>query len=75
MPYWVFDNFILAEELFSKSLQNFETGVLANNNLWRKLFSLLESTTTFDEVFKAILVQFSLLDFNLLSWKLDSFTF
>ena len=75
MPYWVFDNFILAEGLFSKSLQNFETGVLANNNLCRKLFSLLESTTTFDEVFKAILVQFSLLDFNLLSWKLDSFTF
>ena len=29
----VFDNFILAEELFAKALQSFETFVLVNNNL------------------------------------------
>ena len=33
---WVFDNFILAEELFSKALQRFETCVLVNNNLCGK---------------------------------------
>ena len=33
---WVFDNFVLAEELFSKALQRFETYVLGNNNLCGK---------------------------------------
>ena len=33
---WVFDNFILAEELFAKALQSFETYVLVTDNLWRK---------------------------------------
>ena len=28
---WVFDNFILAVELFAKALQSFETCVLVNN--------------------------------------------
>ena len=28
---WVFDNFILAEELFAKALRSFETYVLVNN--------------------------------------------
>ena len=40
---WVFDNFILAEELFAKALPSFETCVLyVNNKLCRKLFSSLE---------------------------------
>ena len=30
---WVFDNFILAEELFAKALRGLETCVLVNNNL------------------------------------------
>ena len=30
---WVFDNFILAEESFAKSLRSSETCVLFNNNL------------------------------------------
>ena len=47
---WVFDNFILAEELFAKALWSFETCVLVNNNLWEKLFWSLESSTTFDEI-------------------------
>ena len=29
---WVFDNFILAEELFAKAFRSFETCVLVNNN-------------------------------------------
>ena len=39
---WVFDNFILAEELFAKALRSFETCVLVNNNLRGKLFLSLE---------------------------------
>ena len=46
---WVFDNFILAKELFAKALQSLETCVLVNNNLCRKLFSSVASPTTFDE--------------------------
>ena len=45
---WIFDNFILGEELFATTLRNFETCVLVNNNLCRKLFSSLESLTTFE---------------------------
>ena len=47
---WVFDNFILADKLFAKALSSLETWVLANNNLWGKLFALLESPTTFEEI-------------------------
>ena len=47
----VFDNFILAEELFAKILRSFETCVLDNNNLCGKLFSSLESPVPFDESF------------------------
>ena len=36
---WVFDNFILDEELFAGVLWNFETYVLVNNNFCGKLFS------------------------------------
>ena len=49
----VFDNFILTEELFAKALR-IEICVLVNNNLYRKLFSSLESPTTFDENLKVI---------------------
>ena len=47
-----FDNFILAEELFAKASQSFETCVLINNNFCGKLLSSLESSTTFDRSFK-----------------------
>ena len=33
LDHWVFDNLILADELFAKALQRFETCVLVNNNL------------------------------------------
>ena len=39
---WVFINFILAEELFAKSLRSLETCVLVNINLCEKLVSSLE---------------------------------
>ena len=60
----VFDNFILAEELFAKALRSFETYVLANSNLSGKLFSSLESPTTFNECFKVTSVPFFISDFN-----------
>ena len=49
---WVFDNFILADEPFTKAWQSFETCVLVNNNLFGKLFSLLESPIIVEEIFK-----------------------
>ena len=53
---WVFDNFILADELFAKVLRSLETRVLVNNNLCGKLVSPFESPTTFDERFKVTFV-------------------
>ena len=72
---WVFDNFILAEELFVKALQSFETSVLVNNNLCGKLFSSLESPIKLDEIFKVTSALFFVPDFNLLSCELGNFTF
>ena len=43
---------MLAKKLFAKALRSFETCVLVNNNLCGKLFSLLESPATFDEIFR-----------------------
>ena len=63
---WVFDNFILTDEPFAKSF---------NKNLCGKLFSSLESPITFEEIFKVTSVPFFIPDFNLLSYKLDNFTF
>ena len=45
--------------------------LLVNSNLCRKLFSSLESPTTFDEGFKFTLVTFFIPGFNLLSCKLS----
>ena len=50
---WVFDNFILAEELFEKALRSFETCLPVNNSLCGKLFSSLESPTRFDKTFQS----------------------
>ena len=57
---WVFDNFILAEEPFARTLRSIETCVSINSTL----FSLLESPTTFDESFKVTSLPFFVLDFN-----------
>ena len=57
---------MLAEEVFAKALRNFETFVLIDSNLCGKLFSSLESPTTFHEIFKVASVLFFVPDFNLL---------
>ena len=54
----VFNNFILADKPFEKSLRSFKTYVLVNNNLCGKIFLSLESPTTFDEIFKVTSVLF-----------------
>ena len=46
---WVFDNFILADELFPKTLQNPETYISVNKSLCGKLVSSLESPITFEK--------------------------
>ena len=65
---WVFGNFILAEYLFAKGLWSLETCVLVINNLCGKLFSSLESPTTFDETFRVTSVPFFIPDFDVLSF-------
>ena len=58
--------FILADELFGKTLWNFKSYAVVDNNLCGKLVSPLELPVTFDERFKATSVPFFVLDFNLL---------
>ena len=72
---WLFDSFILAEELISKALVSLETYVLVNNKLFGKLFQSLEPPTIFEEIFKVTSVSFFIPDFNLLIWELDNLTF
>ena len=64
---WVFDNFILADELFTKALWALET-CLSVNNLCQILVSSLEPPITFDERFKVTSVPFP--DFDLLKGKI-----
>ena len=49
--------------------------ILVNNNLCGKLALSLQLPTTSDERLEVTLVLFFIPDFNLLSWKLDNFTF
>ena len=63
---WVFDSFILADELFAKIFWNLKTCVLVNKNLCGKLFSSLESPTTFDEIFRVTSVPYFIADFHLI---------
>ena len=69
---WVFNNIILDEGLFERS---FETSISVNNNLCGKLFPLLESPQIFDGIFKVTSLLLFIPDFNLLSCKLENFTF
>ena len=62
-----FENFILADEPFTKALWTFEIYLLVNDNLWGKWVSSLDWPTTFDETFKATWVPFFNPDFNSLS--------
>ena len=45
---WVFDSFMLADELLAKAVRILKTCVLVNNNLREKLYSSLELSITFD---------------------------
>ena len=72
MRFW---NFIWTDRPFEKVLQSFETCVLVNNNLYRKLVLSLELPTTFDERFILTWVPFFMADYNLLCCILDNFTF
>ena len=72
---WVFNNFIFADELFGKALQNFETCLSVSKNLCGKFVSSLESPIIFDERFKVTLISLFVADFSLLSCELDNFTF
>ena len=65
----VFDNLVFFDKLV------FEICVWVSNNSWAKLLSSLESQTTFDESFAVTSVPYFILDFNLLSYELDNFTF
>ena len=48
---WVFENFILADEPFTKALRIIETCVLVKKDLWEKLVSSSDSPTAFDGTF------------------------
>ena len=68
---WVFDNFILGDKLFEKTLRSLETCVSVSNNLCGKLVLSLEWLITFEERFKVTWVLFFIPDFNLLNCKLN----
>ena len=70
-----FDNFILADELFPKALRSLKTCLLVSNNLWGKLYLLLDLRITFDKRFKVTSIPFYVPDFKLLSCELDNVTF
>ena len=66
---------MLHDEPFAKVLQSLENCVLVNNNWCKKIFSSLESPATFDERSEVTPIPFFIPDFNLLSCKLENFTF
>ena len=73
---WIFDHFILADELFVKLLRILETCVSVNDNLCGKLVSPLESPITFNERFQGTSVLFFVVaNFNLLSCELHNLKF
>ena len=63
--YWVFNNFILADELLA--LRSPETYLSINNNLYGNMVSPFDSPITFDERFKVTSVPYLIPDFNLSS--------
>ena len=71
----VFNNFSLADELFEKALQRFDTSLSVIINLLRKLVLSLELRIIFNDDFKVSPVAFFVADFNSVSCKLDNFTF
>ena len=72
---WVFENFVLSDELLRKGFQSVETCLSVTNTLCGKLVSSLVSSITNDESFKLTLILRFIPDFNLISYKLVNFTF
>ena len=68
---WVFENFVLADKVFAKALQIFETCVSVNNSSCGKLVSSLEFPIKFDEGFKVTSIPFFIPDFILLRSELE----
>ena len=64
---WVFDNFILAEELFAKTLQSLKTCVLVNNNLCGNIVLIIRINSNILSKFLQYLFLFQIL--------IDNFTF
>ena len=62
---------MLAEELFRKALQIFETFIFVNKTLCGKLLPSLKSPATFDEIY---FIDIFIPDFNSLICELDNFT-
>ena len=71
----VFDNFILADELYAKTLRTHKTCLSVNNNLCRKLVLSLELPITFYERSKITSVPFFIFYFDLIICELVNFTF
>ena len=70
---WVFDNFIIADELSAKVLQSLKKVCIINNNLCGKKVSALELPITFNERFRVTSVSFLNRDFKLLNYEIDIF--
>ena len=64
---------MLADKPFAKAFWSLKSCVLINNSLCRKLFSLLESPTTFEKSFKVTSVPNFIPDSNLLSCPIRQF--
>ena len=71
----VFDNLILADELFAASLRSCKTFLLVSKVLCWKLVSSLESPIILEESFRVTSVAIFVAGFNLLNCKLDKFNF
>ena len=71
----VFENLILADELFEKALRILETCLSVNNNSCEKLLSSLESPFMFGDNLNTTSVSFFIADFNLCNWEFDNFVF
>ena len=55
---WVFDDFIVTDELFTKALGNLETCILGNNNSSGNVVSSLDLHITYDNRLKVASVHF-----------------
>ena len=75
LDYWIFDNLILVDESFVKPSQRFAPCLLVDTNLWGKWVSLSELRIIFDDNLKTTSALFFTVDFNLLSYQFDCFTF